>query len=167
MMRNRLLDSMQIRQKIRRMAFQIFEDNFEESELFLIGIEGSGYTLARHLCSEIESIASFPVHLGKISLDKFQPVQSEVQLDISLDKIENKTIILVDDVLNTGRTLAYSLKPFLKKGIKKLQTAVLVDRGHKNFPISADYVGYTLSTTLQEHISVELGEGQDLGVYLS
>lgn len=103
----------------------------------------------------------------KITLDKFHPVQSDVQLDTDVQIFEDKTIILIDDVLNTGRTFAYSLRPFLKIKIKKLQTAVLIDRNHKSFPISADFVGYALSTTLQEHISVILDDEMQFGVYLS
>jgi pyrimidine operon attenuation protein/uracil phosphoribosyltransferase len=81
--------------------------------------------------------------------------------------LRNKVIVLLDDVLNTGRTLAYSLKPFLNVEIKKLHTAVLVDRNHKQFPIAADYIGYALSTTIQEHIEVVLEDNERFGVYLS
>ncbi|MCU0444931.1 MAG: phosphoribosyltransferase [Microscillaceae bacterium] len=167
MTKKKLLDKTQISQKIRRMAFQIYENNFEESAIVFAGIAGTGYTLAQMIQAEFGQISPIPSVLCKVSLDKFHPVQSEVTIDVDIHSLADKTIVLVDDVLNTGRTFAYSLKPFLKIRIHKLQTAVLVDRGHKNFPISADYVGYALSTTLQEMITVVLADESTLGVYLS
>lgn len=164
---NQILNKSQILQKIRRMAFQIYEDNFQEEELIFIGVDGGGYGLAQLIQQEFAQISHFPSKLVKITLDKFHPVQSDVQLDTDVQTFEDKTIILIDDVLNTGRTFAYSLRPFLKIKVKKLQTAVLIDRNHKSFPISADFVGYALSTTLQEHISVILDDEMQFGVYLS
>lgn len=149
------------------MAFQIYEENFQEDTIVFGGIDGSGYRLAQLLLDEFTQISPISGVLCKITVDKLHPVQSEVILDISSEQIGNKAIILIDDVLNTGRTLAYSLRPFLKLPIKKLQTAVLVDRNHKSFPISADYVGYALSTTLQAHITVLLEADTEFGVYLS
>ena len=101
----------------------------------------------------------------RIKLDKQSPLQTEVTLSPTLP-LDNRVIILADDVLNTGKTLAYSLKPFLSIPIKKLQVAVLVDRSHHRFPISADFVGYSLSTTINEHIHVELEDEASFGVYL-
>jgi pyrimidine operon attenuation protein/uracil phosphoribosyltransferase len=167
MSEKKLLDKTQILQKIRRMAFQIYENNFAESSLIFAGIAGTGYLLAQMIQQEFNQISPIATNLCKVNLDKFHPVQSEVILDTDIHLLADKTIILVDDVLNTGRTFAYSLKPFLKIRIHKLQTAVLVDRGHKNFPISADYVGYALSTTLQELITVVLDNDENFGVYLS
>ena len=163
---NIILNQEQIIQKIRRIAFQIYEDNHLEEEIIFAGIKGSGYRLAEILQEEFSLNTGINSTLIKVSLDKMKPVQSDVSLDVDVQKISNKTIIVVDDVLNTGRTLSYSLKPFLNVRVKKLQTVVLVDRKHKNFPISADYVGYSLSTTLQEHIDVFL-ESDKFGVFLS
>lgn len=162
-----LLDKQQTLQKIKRIAFEIYENNFQEEEIVLAGIYDKGYLFARILQQELTSIAPLQTTLVKVSLDKFTPLQSEIQLDCGIEMIKNKVIILVDDVLNTGRTLAYSLKPFLNGEIKKLQTAVIVDRNHKQFPISADYVGYALSTTIQEHIEVMLEDTDTFGVYIS
>lgn len=164
---NQILDKKQIIQKIRRMVFEILENNFQENSIIFAGIEGSGYILAQMIQKEYASVSAQETVLLKVSLNKFQPTQSEVILDKDVKIVEDQTIILIDDVLNTGRTFAYSLKPFLKVGIKKMQTVVLVDRNHKNFPISADYVGYSLSTTLQEHITVVLDDETKFGVYLS
>ncbi|TAE66197.1 MAG: phosphoribosyltransferase [Bacteroidetes bacterium] len=162
-----ILNTTQIKQKIRRMAYQIYEKNWEAKEIILAGIENGGYLLAQRLENELKNITPFDTKLVKITLDKFQPVQTEVMLDVDIEILANKIIVLVDDVLNTGRTLAYSLRPFLKIPVIKLQTAVLVNRHHPSFPIAADYVGYILSTTLQDNIVVDLTNDENEKVYLS
>ncbi len=164
---HQILNRQQIAQKIRRMTYQIYENNIGESALIFAGVYDRGYMLAKLLYTEFEQVADIPAHLITISLDKFAPTQSEVRLDCDIDFVKNKTIIVIDDVLNTGRTFAYALRPFLKTEIKKLQTAVLVDRGgYKQFPIAADYAGYELSTTIRQHIHVELENEEKFGVYL-
>jgi pyrimidine operon attenuation protein/uracil phosphoribosyltransferase len=160
-----ILNKVQTLQKITRIAYEIYENNPKEKEVYLAGIFEKGYQFATILKKELEKVAPFTVTLIRIDLDKLSPQQSVVQLDIDTIKLKNKTIILLDDVLNTGKTMAYSLKPFLNVAIKRLQTAVIVDRAHKNFPISADYVGYSLSTSLKENIEVMLEE-DNLGVYI-
>jgi len=163
--KNLILNKQQILQKIKRISFEIYENNFSEGEIVLAGIDEKGYIFANLLKNEIESISPLKVVLVKIQLDKLAGVQSEVHLDIDIERLKNKTVILADDVLNTGRTLAYALKPFLNIELNKLQTVVIVDRSHQLFPIAADYVGYSLATTLRERIDVVLDE-QDYGVYL-
>lgn len=164
---HQLLSATQTLQKIKRIAHEIYENNFREKEIIFVGTDHMGYVFAQILKKNFEEIADIKTTLVKISLDKKSPLQSEIALDIPVEKLAKKVIILTDDVLNTGRTLAYSLKPFLNIEVKKLQTAVVVDRGHTTFPISANYVGYSLSTTLQEHIDVILDDKKKLGVYLS
>jgi len=163
---NLILTNHQITQKIRRIAYEIYENNFEETELVLAGIDGTGYLLAKILQAELTQIAPFVVSLIKVKLDKFSPSQSNVTIDCKEESIIGKTIILIDDVQNSGRTLSYSLKPFLSLPIKKLQVGVLVNRGYRTFPVSADYVGYELSTTVNQHITVVLDEPENSGVYL-
>ena len=165
MTKNLILDKEEILQKIRRIAFEIYENNFEEEALIIAGVYDKGYIISDILLKELQKIFPGELKLIKVSLDKFAPLQSEISLDISSDELHKKTIILTDDVLNTGRTLAYSLKPFLNAEIKKIQTVVLVDRGYKSFPVSADYVGYSLATTLKDHVEVNL-EKDSFGVYL-
>lgn len=162
---NSVLDPEQILQKIRRIAYEIYENNFEEDPLVLAGIEGQGHLLAGMLQQELQKISGRAVKLVKVSLDKGAPAQSEIALDCSLEELTGSAIVLADDVLNTGRTLAYSLKPFLQNKIKKLEIAVLVNRSHTSFPVQAKYTGYELATTLTEHIRVVL-EGDAKGVYL-
>ncbi len=162
-----ILDRKQTLQKIRRIAYEVYENNFQEREIVLAGIYDKGYSFACLLQQELASVSPLEVKLVKISLDKFQRLQSEVTLDCPVTDLQQKSIIILDDVLNTGRTLVHSLKPFLGVEVKKIQTAVIVDRSHHAFPVAADYVGYSLSTTIQEHIEVVLEESERFGVYLS
>lgn len=161
-----ILNKKQTLDKIKRIAFEIYENNFQEKEIYIAGVYDKGYQFAQLLKNDLEKICAIKVILVKVTLDKFTPQQSDIELDIDLKLLKKKTIILVDDVMNSGRTMAYSLKPFLNIEIKRLQTAVVVDRDHKKFPISADYVGYSLSTTLKETINVILDEVEEFGVYM-
>ena len=161
-----ILNAEQIRQKIRRIAFQIYENNFEETALLLAGISGEGYVLAEALARELQTIAPFSVELIQLNLDKSQMAQPVVHHDRSAADFTDKVVIIVDDVLYTGRTLAFSLQPFLSVPIRKLQVAVLIDRNHPRYPVAADYKGYELSTTLTEHVDVVLSDQERIGVYL-
>jgi len=153
-----ILDTRQVKQKIKRMAYEIFEHNFKEKGIVIAGIEGQGYILAKLLAKEVENISSLEIKLVKISLDKIAPQQSEIKLDCDLKELKKKCIIMVDDVLNTGRTFAYGMKPFLTIEVKKIETAVLVNRSHTLFPIYPQYTGYELATTIKDHVEVNLGD---------
>lgn len=159
-----ILDSKQIKQKITRMAYQIWEDNLEEKEIIIAGIIDCGYTLAERLSKELKAISGIKVSLMKISLDK-DSSHLEALTDLAVKSCANKVVILVDDVLNSGRTLAYGLGVFLNIPLKKLRTAVLVNRSHRAFPISSDYTGLDLATVIKEHVDVVLSKGEE-GVYL-
>ncbi|MEY3917747.1 MAG: Uracil phosphoribosyltransferase, partial [Bacteroidota bacterium] len=108
-----VLDGPALLQKIRRIAFQIYENNFEESEIVIAGIVGEGFTFAEILCEEIKGISKIKAIPVKIDLNKEQPYERPVKFEGGTDALENKVIIVVDDVLNTGRTFSYSLAPFL------------------------------------------------------
>jgi pyrimidine operon attenuation protein/uracil phosphoribosyltransferase len=162
--RNLILDAAQVKQKIKRMAFEVYEHNFKEKSIVIAGIEGQGYTLAKLLAKDVEAVSDIKVTLVKVTLDKAAPQQSEVVLDTEPKDIRKKCIIVVDDVLNTGRTFAYGLKPFLTIEVKKIEIAVLVNRSHALFPIYPQYTGYELATTLREHVEVVLGK--ENAVYL-
>jgi pyrimidine operon attenuation protein/uracil phosphoribosyltransferase len=159
-----ILDASQVKQKIRRMAYEMYEHNFKEKNIVVAGIEGQGYVLAKLLAKELESISPLQATLVKVSLDKSEPQQSEVTLDTDIKSIRKKCIVLVDDVLNTGRTFAYGLKPFLDIEVKKIEIAVLVNRSHALFPVHPQYTGYKLSTTIRDHVEVNLGK--EIAVYL-
>ena len=160
------MDESQIKSKIKRIAYEIYEDNFKERKLVVAGIEDRGYRVAQSLVKELAAISTIEVLLVKVSVDKKSIMHSDIELDCNPKLLRNKNIILVDDVLNTGKTLAYSLKPFLNLEIKKLEIAVLVNRSHILFPIMATYTGYELSTTINEHIDVYI-EKSPKGVYLN
>ncbi len=165
--KNQILDKWQTQQKIRRIAYEVYENNFDETEIVFAGIYDRGYQFAQLLMAEFVQISPIKASLVKISIDKANPMQSEVELDCAPDFLADKTIVMTDDVLYSGRTFSYSLKPILDIPIHKLQTAVIVDRGHQQFPIAADYVGYSLSTTIRQHIEVVLDDEATFGVYLS
>lgn len=161
---NRVLDAVKVNQKITRIAYEIIENNFKEKTIVIAGLDGQGYLLAKQIAVELAKISSIKINLVKVSLDKFSPQQSEVKLDAESKDIKKKCIVLVDDVLNTGRTLAYGMKPFLNIEVKKIEVAVLVNRSNTLFPITPTYTGYELATTLTDHVEVVLGK--NASVYL-
>lgn len=160
-----ILSESKVTHIIRRMAFEIHENNFDEKEIVLVGIYDKGYQLAQLIKDQLSGIRkSGKLQLVRLDINKLNPVAEEVKLGIDPEKLEGKAIVVVDDVLNSGKTLAHSLSALLKVQVKKLEVAVLVNRSHKSFPISAKYKGYELSTTIDEHVEVRL-EGE-LGAYL-
>jgi len=161
----KILDSNQVMQKISRMAFEIYENNYLEKKIILAGIEDTGYEIAKILEGELKKIAPFKIILTKITLDKQDPAHSNISISCDTAECKNSCLVLVDDVLNTGKTIVYSLKPFLQANVKKIQTAVLIDRNHSLFPVSANYSGYELATTLDDHVKVIMEPG-NIGVYL-
>ena len=161
-----ILNSRQIEQKIQRIAYEIYEDNFEEKEIIIAGILNSGYVLARRLEQVLNRICKLKTTLVEIRVDKSDHTRQHAVINMQEMDLKGKVVIVVDDVLNSGKTLMYSLRAFLDADMRKVRTVLLVDRDHKRYPIIADYVGLTLSTTLQEHITVDLTEGKET-VYLS
>ena len=162
-----VLDKNQIAQKINRIAYQILEDNLDEKEIVLAGIWDRGYKLAIRLKSVLKQIANFEVTLLRVDLEKLNN-KLHAKTDLKESAWKGKVIILVDDVLNSGKTLAYGLGVFLNTPHKKIRTVVLVDRSHKIFPIATDFVGLQLATILKEHVDVVLDvEGEEDRVYLS
>jgi pyrimidine operon attenuation protein / uracil phosphoribosyltransferase len=161
-----LLDEDTTLQKVKRMSYEILENNFDQKEIVLVGIDGEGFTLAELLRNSLLGITDKKISLAKLVFDKKAKTQPEITIESEIDTFKNKVVILIDDVLNTGRTVAFALRPFLSIPLKKIEVAVLVDRDHLTFPISAKYVGYSLSTTLKEHIKVTLQDKKNIGVYL-
>jgi pyrimidine operon attenuation protein / uracil phosphoribosyltransferase len=161
-----ILTSDQIHQKINRIAYEIYENNYDEKEIILAGIVGNGYLLAERITKALRNISPLKITLIDVVIDKKNPVANKTQIKLTDADLTNKVIILVDDVLNSGKTLIFGAKPFLNCPIKRLTTVVLVDRGHNRYPIKADFVGLSLSTTLQEHITVEMTVGKEKA-YLS
>jgi pyrimidine operon attenuation protein / uracil phosphoribosyltransferase len=146
--------------KMRRMAYEILENNLEEKEIVLAGIRGSGSVVAHNIEKILKEISSFQIETITVSLDKKQP--EEISLSKTID-FTGKVIIVIDDVSNSGKTMLYALKPFINYHPKKIQTLVLVERSHNSFPVRPDYVGLILATTMQEHIYVEVAGDEVLG----
>ncbi|OFY83704.1 MAG: phosphoribosyltransferase [Bacteroidetes bacterium RIFCSPLOWO2_12_FULL_35_15] len=162
-----IADSKQIQQKINRIAYEIYENNYNEKEIIIAGIASNGFILAKRIDDVLKKISPIKTKLIEIKINKENPVAVDIKISLSEKELKNKVIILVDDVLNSGKTLIFGAKPFLTTPVKRLTTVVLVDRGHNRYPIKADFVGLSLSTTLQEHITVEIDKKGKEAVYLS
>ncbi len=155
---NQILSQKKIEQIIRRIAYQIYENNMNE-KMVLVGINGEGYRLAVSINEILQEILGEKLNHYTISLDKKNPLNKTIDIDATIADLKNKTIILCDDVLSSGKTLAYSLVKLLTFQVKKVETAVLILRNHRKFPIYANYIGYELSTTIREHVEVRSGSG--------
>ncbi len=162
----KILDHRQIQQKIKRLAYEILERNYGEEEIILAGINNNGMTFAEMLFSQLQAISAQKFTLTRIRLNPAAPAIHPIQLEMTASQLENKVIIIVDDVANTGRTIFYAIKPILEVLPKKVEVAVLADRTHKSFPIRVDYVGLSLATTLLQTIDVEIREVDEWAVYL-
>ena len=135
------------------MGYQIYETFIDEESITMAGIASNGYVLAAKIAKEIELISSIKVTLCEVKMDKNNP-NSTVTTSIQAEKYQNKGLVLVDDVLNSGTTLIYGVKHFLEVPISKFKTVVLVDRNHKKYPVKADFKGISLSTSSKEHVTV-------------
>ncbi len=157
------MDQAVAEQKMRRMALEIIEDNYDVKELVLAGIRDNGTVVARTIQKMIGELSSITTKLITITLDKRLP--KDIELSEQMD-FTGKVIIVIDDVANSGKTLLYALKPFLEFHPKKIQSLVLVERSHNSFPVHSDYAGLSIATTLQDHIYVEV-EGETIrGAYM-
>ena len=164
----KILNDRQIQQKIQRLAIQIVEQNFEESEIILAGINNNGMTFAQLLLDELVRVASsIQFTVTRIRLNPAAPLRDEIHLEMPVEQLDGKVIILIDDVANTGRTIFYATKPLMECLPKKVEVAVLVNRKHKSFPVSVDYVGLSLATTLMENIDVEIRNVEERSVFLN
>ena len=161
----KILNEKEVYQKILRLSWEIFENNFNEDEIILVGIGEKGFLIAQSVNSHLSRISNPKITLSKILFNREKPYD-EIKLSLDLNEYKNKSVILVDDVLHSGKTLMYASKAFLNTPLKKMSILVLVNRDHNSYPIKAKYVGLSLSTTLKEYIRVELSN-RDIGVYLS
>ncbi|MCF4102496.1 phosphoribosyltransferase [Gillisia sp. M10.2A] len=157
---NIILNNEQIKHKIKRIAYQIYESNVNETYIILAGISKSGFTFAKRLKAELEEISDLKIELCEVKVNKKNPLD-EVKTSIPASAYQNKSIVLTDDVLNSGATLIYGVKHFLEVPLKQFRTAVLVDRSHKKYPVKADFKGISLSTSLNETVQVSFAKGKD------
>ncbi|EDP69946.1 uracil phosphoribosyltransferase/pyrimidine operon attenuation protein [Flavobacteriales bacterium ALC-1] len=155
--KNTILSHKEIEHKIKRIAYQIYESNVNETELIIAGIESNGYILAKKIKNNLDKISSIESSLCKVNINKSEPT-NPITTSIKKEDYTNKSIVLIDDVLNSGSTLIYGIKHFLDVPLKQFKTAVLVNRNHKKFPVKADFKGISLSTSLYEHVHVNLSK---------
>jgi pyrimidine operon attenuation protein/uracil phosphoribosyltransferase len=151
--KNYIMDGETAVKKLQRLAYEILENNSDEQQVILAGIRESGTVIAKYIQKYLQEISNLYAELVTIYLDKRVPQKVTIDKEIGFD---NKVIIIIDDVTNSGKTMLHAMKPFLDHDPKKIQTLVLVERTHKTFPIHPDYVGLSVATTLQEHIFVEV-----------
>lgn len=152
---NIILTHNEIENKIRRIAYQIYENNVDENQIILAGIDKNGYVLARKLKSVLSKISSIEPILCRVNIDKKNP-RNPIHTSLKVEEYINQSVVLIDDVLNSGTTLIYGVRHFLDVPLKQFKTAVLVNRNHKKYPVKADFKGISLSTSLNEHIDVKL-----------
>lgn len=165
MERLEILNTDQIQKKTDRITFQIYEDTVGTNELIIAGIDGNGYTFSEKIYDCLKNISDQKIAHVKVCIDKDSPLSHKIDLGLSPEELKGSTVILVDDVINSGRTLIHAASEILKHNVRSLKTAVLVDRKHRRFPIKSDFVGLEVSTTLQNHIAVEFS-GMDGIAYL-
>lgn len=153
MERSIILNNAQIQHKIKRIAYQIYEENVSETEIILAGINGNGFVFTHKIAEVLSQISPLKVTLCEVFIDKKNPI-GKITTSLSKDAYREKSLVLIDDVLNSGTTLIYGIKHFLEVPLKQFKTAVLVNRNHKKYPVKADFKGISLSTSLREHIDV-------------
>jgi len=152
-----ILDHVGIMARIKRMAYEIYEANFTAKKLILIGIDERGGFLANLLANYLREICPLKIQLLEAVLDREAEEGIGITISADVAKLAGKHIVVVDDVLYSGFTLLNVVSILLQVGPGSIQTAILIDRGHRIMPVSADYVGIELATTLQQHVYFEKG----------
>ena len=159
--KNDILNQEVANQKLNRMALELAESlSGDDTPVIIIGIRNSGTVIAEKIGALLKTHVQNPVQVISASMDKTKP--DTVTLSEKLD-MNGLHIVIADDVTNSGKTLLYALKPLLEYHPKSIQTLVLVERMHKLFPVKPDYVGLSVATTSQDHIQVEVENGEILG----
>lgn len=160
-----ILNHTQIVNKLKRLAWQIYENTMDEPAIWIAGIDERGQYIARHIISELKSISGQQILQLDIRLNR-QTFEPQFITDSDFDALENAVVIVVDDVLNSGKTIVSSMLPLIGRKVKKIEVAVLASRSHRLFPVKADYVGISMATTLQEHLKFDNSEPNDLKLLL-
>lgn len=156
-----LLNHEQINQKINRMAYQLYEHYFEEDEIILAGISQRGTVLAQKIEQAMQAFYTKKITLIDLTVEKDHPYDDFIIKRIDATIFKDKTVVVIDDVLNSGKTLLYGVCQFLHAPVKQLSTLVLIDRHHRSYPVNADFVGISLATTMKQNISVVFEAGND------
>ena len=159
-----VLQNDQILQKTKRIAYQIHENTYNEKDVYIGGIVGTGYVLAERIVNHLNSLRPNGIHLFEITVNKRKPLDDRIVLSVDDASLKDQSIIVVDDVINSGNTMIYAVNRILENPVKMLKIATLVNRTHRRYPVKADFVGLDIATTLQDNILVELGDTN--GAYL-
>ncbi len=162
--RNQIMTAEVATKKLRRMALQVVEQNYNTNQLILIGIKANGTVIAEKIGHFLKEVFAGEVIVLELSMDKKNPGVITLNSEMNFT---GKTILVIDDVANSGRTMLFALKPLLEQRPKKIQTLALLERTHKTFPVSVDYVGFSVSTTLDEHIAVVVENGEVKGAWMN
>ncbi|MFD0932546.1 phosphoribosyltransferase family protein [Psychroflexus salinarum] len=149
-----ILSKQDIEIKIKRISLQILEACLDDETIVIAGIDKNGFKMAELILDNLNKLSQQNIVLAKVKIDKKNPLNT-VEVSLTPSEYENKSVILVDDVLNTGSTLMFAAKHFLDVPLRQFKTAVLVDRNHKKYPIKADFKGISLSTSLNERVKVD------------
>jgi pyrimidine operon attenuation protein/uracil phosphoribosyltransferase len=161
-----VLNHQQIASKLKRLAWQIFENNMDEQVLWIAGIDKRGIYLAEIIASELARISPQKINSMKVLIDR-QSFEPTYVSDHHIDEMKDGVLVLVDDVLNTGKTIISAMLPLIPKQVRSIQVAVLASRSHRMFPVRADYVGISMATTLQEHLLFDNSNEGDLKLVLT
>jgi pyrimidine operon attenuation protein/uracil phosphoribosyltransferase len=164
--RTLVMNPKQVTQRLNRLAWQVYENSYQEKEIIIAGIAPNGFRLAKRISKYLGEISPLKVILCEVNISKDNPLDGSASIQLNSKELEGKTVVIVDDVSNSGRTLMYGVKLFLEFPVKSVQTLVLVDRDHNRFPVKTNFVGLSLATTMQEHITFEAGENDEASVYL-
>jgi pyrimidine operon attenuation protein/uracil phosphoribosyltransferase len=148
-----ILTAEQAELSIRRIAYQIYEDNINEKKIIISGVMLNGNQVAKSIAKVLRSISEIEVIDCQIQIDKKNPI-NKIQTSRDASVYENQSVVIVDDVLHTGSTLIYAVRHFLQVPLIQCKVAVLINRNHKKFPIKADYKGISLSTSMQERVEI-------------
>jgi len=162
-MKKQVLDFEKISRICGRLAYQILENNINEDEILLVGIKEKGYEIAKIIEQKLKDITSSKVHLKSITIDKNNPNLIS-EFEINFNQMP-KSVYLVDDVLNTGKTLMFAVNSLLKYDFDLIKTLVLIDRNHKKYPIKVDFKGISLSTNLDDTVKL-ISENKNLEAVL-
>jgi pyrimidine operon attenuation protein/uracil phosphoribosyltransferase len=158
-----ILDKTTADKKLRRMALEITERNLNKNEIILIGIKSNGVVIAQKIALYLQESFSGKIELLELNINKKNPTDVQLKSDIDFN---NKSVVLVDDVANSGRVMLYALKPLIEQMPAQIETLVLVERTYKKFPIDINYVGMSLATTQDENIVVEVVDGEIAGAHI-
>lgn len=153
-----VLNQAQIRQKTERIAFEILENAFEEETIFIAGISGNGFILAERVAEQLKRITDQDIQLFSVQIQKDNPLDKRISLSIEDNVLTDRMVVIIDDVINSGRTMIHAVRRLLENKINVLKVATLVNRTHRRYPVQADFVGLNISTTLKDNIIVELGD---------